>query len=221
MNYEWQFDVVWENFPFLLSGVGTTVGLAILSMLAGGVLGMAVALARISRLRILRVPAYCYTELFRTTPIVVQIMWVYWVLPILAGVTLSGFHTGLVALSLNVAAFMAEIYRAGIMSINRGQTEASLALGMTSSQMMQRIIIPQAIIRMIPPMGTMWVSLFKDTAIISAIGVTELMFQAQYLAVDTYRPVEIFTVTAVIYFVITYPQSLGVNFLYKKFRTQE
>ena len=135
MNYEWQFDVVWENFPFLLSGVGTTVGLAILSMLAGGVLGMAIALARISRLRILRVPAYCYTELFRTTPIVVQIMWVYWVLPILGGVTLSGFHTGLVALTLNVAAFMAEIYRAGIMSINRGQTEASLALGMTSSQM--------------------------------------------------------------------------------------
>jgi polar amino acid transport system permease protein len=148
-------------------------------------------------------------------------MWVYWVLPILAGVTLSGFQTGLVALSLNVAAFMAEIYRAGIMSINRGQTEASLALGMTSSQMMRRIIIPQAITRMIPPMGTMWVSLFKDTAIISAIGVTELMFQAQYLAVDTYRPVEIFTITAVIYFVITYPQSLGVNFLYKKFRTQE
>jgi len=107
------------------------------------------------------------------------------------------------------------------MSINRGQTEASLALGMTSSQMMRRIIIPQAITRMIPPMGTMWVSLFKDTAIISAIGVTELMFQAQYLAVDTYRPLEIFTVTAVIYFVITYPQSLGVNFLYKKFRTQE
>jgi polar amino acid transport system permease protein len=221
MAYKWRFDVVWDNAPLLLSGLGETVSLSFASMVAGLVLGLVVALARLSPWRLVRLVAYGYTEFFRTTPLLVQIMWVYTVLPLLTGIVLSPFYSALVALGLNVSAFMAEIYRAGIMSIGRGQREASLALGMTSTQMMSRIILPQAVTRMIPPMGTMWVSLFKDTSIASFVGVTETMYQARLLAVETYRPLEVFTAVAVIYFVITYPQSIGVNYLYKIFRTRE
>ena len=221
MPYQWHFEVVWENFPIMLSGIWLTVLLSILSMLLGAVLGMVVALARLSPWAGLRGIAYCYTELFRTTPLLVQIVWVFYVLPLLTGLTLTPFYSGLVAFGLNIAAFMAEIYRAGITSVGRGQSEASLALGMSGAQVMRRILIPQAVTRMIPPIGTMWISLFKDTSLVSAIGVTELMYQARFLAVDTYRPVEIFTVCAVIYFVITFPQSIGVNWLYHKYRTRE
>ncbi len=221
MDYKWRFDVVWDNAPILLSGVGGTVSLSVASMVAGLVLGLVVALARLSPWRPVQLVAYGYTEFFRTTPLLVQVMWFYTVLPLLTGIALSPFFSALVALGLNVAAFMAEIYRAGIMSVGRGQTEASLALGMTSTQMMSRIILPQAVTRMIPPMGTMWVSLFKDTSIASFIGMAELMYKARLLAADTYRPLEIFTAVAVIYFVITYPQSIGVNHLYKIFRTRE
>lgn len=221
MRYQWHFDVVWENFPIMLSGIWLTVLLSILSMLLGAILGMVVALARLSPWAGLRGIAYCYTELFRTTPLLVQIVWVFYVLPLVTGLTLTPFYSGLVAFGLNIAAFMAEIYRAGITSVGRGQSEASLALGMSGAQVMRRILIPQAITRMIPPIGTMWISLFKDTSLVSAIGVTELMYQARFLAVDTYRPVEIFTVCAVIYFVITFPQSIGVNWLYHKYRTRE
>ena len=221
MRYEWHFEVVWENLPIMLGGIWLTVVLAILSMLLGAILGMVVALARLSPWTFLRFIAYCYTEMFRTTPLLIQIVWVFYVLPLVTGIALSPFYTGLVAFGLNIAAFMAEIYRAGITSVGRGQSEASLALGMTGAQVMRRILIPQAITRMIPPIGSMWISLFKDTSLLAAIGVTELMYQARFLAVDTYRPVEIFTVCALIYFVITFPQSLGVNWLYHKYRTRE
>ena len=221
MQYQWHFEVVWENFPIMLSGIGLTIALSILSMLAGAILGMAIALARLSPWTWLRGLAYCYTELFRTTPLLVQIVWVFYVLPLLTGIAFSPFYSGLVSFGLNIAAFMAEIYRAGITSVGRGQSEASLALGMTNAQVMRRILVPQAVTRMIPPIGTMWISLFKDTSLVSAIGVTELMYQARFLAVDTYRPVEIFTICALIYFVITFPQSIGVNWLYHKYRTRE
>ena len=229
MRYEWHFEVVWENLPIMLSGIWLTVWMAVLCMILGSILGMVVAIGRLSPWSWLRFIAYCYTELFRTTPLLVQIIWIFYVLPLVTqamfpgtdGIILTPFYSGLVAFGLNISAFMAEIYRAGITSIGRGQSEASLALGMTGAQVMRRILIPQAITRMIPPIGTMWISLFKDTSLLASIGVTELMYQARFLAVDTYRPVEIFTVCAVIYFIITFPQSIGVNYLYHKYRTQE
>lgn len=198
-----------------------TLVTTVLCMVGSLLLGVFVALARLTPWRALRVPAYLYTELFRTTPLLVQIVWVLYVLPLLTGIVLTPFFSGLLAMSLNVGAFMAEIFRAGILSISQGQREAALALGMTMRQAMRRIILPQAVTRVTPPLASMWVSLFKDTAILSAIGVTELMFRARVIAVETYRPLEVFTVIALVYFVITYPQSLGANALYRRFRTQE
>lgn len=221
MPYTWRFDVVQANLPFILQGLGTTVATTVLCMIGSLLLGLFVALARLSPWRIVNLPAYAYTELFRTTPLLVQIVWILYVLPLMTGIILTPFYSGLVALSLNVGAFTAEIFRAGVLSVSRGQTDAGLTLGMTRFQTMHRIIFPQAVTRMIPPMASIWVSLFKDTSVLSAIGVTELMFQARVVAVETYRPLEIFTVVACVYFVITYPQSIGVNYLYRRFRTQE
>jgi polar amino acid transport system permease protein len=221
MTYTWRFDVVLAELPLLLGGLWLTVALTALSMLVGIVIGLLAAVARASRWPIVGWPAYAYTEAFRTTPILVQIVWVFWVLPLVGGVTLSPFAAGLVALSLNVGAFVAETCRAGLLSIAPGQREAALALGMTGIQALRRVLLPQAVRRVIPPLATVWVSLFKDTSIVSAIGVTELMYQARTLATETYRPLEVFTIVALLYFVITYPQSLGVNRLYNRLRTQE
>jgi len=220
-RYTWRFDVVLENLPLLLTGLWLTCTLTVLCMLLGLGVGLVVAFGRLSRWRLVRAVAFAYTELFRTTPLLVQIVWVFYVLPIVSGITLSPFFSGLLALGFNVGAFMAEIYRAGILSVNPGQTAAGLAIGMTRAQTMRRVVLPQAVTRVIPPMATMWVSLFKDTSILSAIGVIELMFRAREIATDTYRPLEIFTVVAVLYFVLTYPQSLAVNALYRRFRMQE
>ena len=220
-RYVWRFDVVLENLPHLLSGVWLTCVLTLLCMLLGLVLGLAVAMGRLSRWRPIRAAAFAYTEVFRTTPLLVQIVWVFYVLPIVTGITLSAFFSGLVALGFNVGAFMAEIYRAGILSVSPGQSAAGLALGMTRGQVMRRVVLPQAVTRVIPPMATTWVALFKDTSVLSAIGVVELMFRAREIATDTFRPLEIFTVVSVIYFLLTYPQSIAVNALYRRFRTQE
>jgi polar amino acid transport system permease protein len=221
MPYTWRFDVVLTNLPILLQGLGMTCLLTVLAMAIGLVVGLLIALMRLARWRVVSLPAYAFTELFRTTPLLVQVVWVFTVLPLTTGITLSPFFSGLLALGLNVAAFMAEIYRTGIVSVGHGQRHGALALGMTRSQAMRRIILPQAVMRMVPPMAAMWVALFKDTSILATIGVVELMYQARYLASDTFRPLEIFTVVALIYFALTYPQSLGVNRLYERFRVRE
>ena len=160
-RYTWRFDVVLENLPHLLQGLWLTCALTLCSMLVGLVVGLLAASARLSRWRALSAAAYGYTEVFRTTPLLVQIAWVFYVLPIMTGIALSPFFSGLVALGLNVGAFMSEIYRAGILSLSPGQTAAGLALGMTRLQLMRRVLLPQAVTRMIPPVASTWVSLFK------------------------------------------------------------
>jgi polar amino acid transport system permease protein len=221
MNYQWRFDVAFDNLPTLLSGLGLTCLLTVLAMAIGVTSGLILALMRLAPLRVLRWPAYAFTEVFRTTPLLVQVVWVFSVLPLTVGITLSPFFSGLVALGLNVAAFMSEIFRAGITSIAQGQFHAGFALGMTRMQCMRRIILPQAAMRTVPPMAGMWVALFKDTSILAAIGVAEMMTQARVIAADTYRPLEVYTLVAVVYFLLTFPQSLGVNYLFARFRTRE
>jgi polar amino acid transport system permease protein len=217
-HYTWHFEAVWENLALLLQGLWNTCLLAPLAMAVGLVVGLGIALLRLSGVWGLPTIAAGFTELFRTTPLLVQVIWVYTVLPLLTGIALSPFVSGLAALGLNVAAFMAEIYRTGITSINPSQTQSALALGMTRAQAMRRIILPQAVRRMIPPMTAMWVALFKDTSILATIGVVELMYQARVVASDTFRPLEVFTTVGIIYFLLTYPQALLVNWIYDRLR---
>lgn len=220
MSYKWHWEVLWQALPTLLQGIEITIWASLVAMAAALVLGLVVALVRILG-GPLRPLAYAYTEFFRNSPQLMLVIWVFYVLPLVTGLALSPLTSGIVALSLNLAAFTAEIYRAGITSISAGQTHAALALGMTRAQVYRRILLPQAFARIIPPLGSIWVSLFKDTSLLSVIGVAELMYQGRIVATDTYRPLEIFTGVAVIYYLLAYPQSLGVNYLFQRFRVQE
>ena len=220
MGYDWHFDVVAEELDFLLGGLGLTVGLSVLSMAASLILGLLVSFARLSPWRPLRAISSVYTDFLRGTPLLVQLLWIYYSLPILTGVTFSPFTSAAIALTLNLSAFVSEVYRAGIQSIGRGQREAALALGMSSWQAMRRIILPQSIRRVLPPLGSIWVSLFKDTALVSVIAVPELMYRGKVLSIETYRPLEIYTAVAIIYFLVTYPQARGVDWLFNRVRVR-
>ena len=220
MGYDWHFDVVAEEFDFLLGGLGLTVGLSVLSMAASLILGLLVSFARLSPWRLLRAVSSVYTDFLRGTPLLVQLLWIYYSLPILTGVTFSPFTSAAIALTLNLSAFVSEVYRAGIQSIGRGQREAALALGMSGWQAMRRIILPQSIRRVLPPLGSIWVSLFKDTALVSVIAVPELMYRGKVLSIETYRPLEIYTAVAIIYFLVTYPQARGVDWLFNRARVR-
>lgn len=221
MAYEWHFDVLLRNWQAFAHGIGITLLVCIVSMAGALVGGLAVALGRLSSVRAVRVTAYCYTELFRTTPFLVQLLWIFYALPRMGGPALSPFSAGAIALVLNLSAFLGEVYRAGLMAIPKGLVEAGYALGFTKANVRWRVTLPIAFRQTLPLTIAQWITLFKDTSILSIIGVAELMYQARVVAVDTYRPLEIFTGVAVIYFVLTYPQSLGLNYLYEKFRPKD
>ena len=178
MSYQWDWTALWDNLPLLLNGIFLTVIASSASMAASLIIALPIAFARMSG-RWLGFVAQLYIELFRNLPLLVLVLWVFTVLPLLTGLTLSPLLSGIVALTANLSAFIAEIYRAGITSITSGQSHAALALGMTRTQVMKRIVLPQAIMRVLPALGSMWVSLFKDTSILSIIGVGELMYQGR------------------------------------------
>jgi polar amino acid transport system permease protein len=161
--------------------------------------------------------ASLYVDFFRATPVLAQLIWIYYALPILTGKSLTAFVAGSIGLSLYAGSFLAEIFRAGILSVERGQSEAALALGMSRAQAMRRVILPQATVRMLPPIGSSLITLVKDSALLSIIAVPELMRQSEALASLTFRRMEVLTVVSVIYFGLTYPLSRGVNYLHRRF----
>lgn len=194
-----------------------TVIVTVTSMFFGMMLGLLVALLRMSQFRFLQFLTGLYIDLLRSTPLLVQLIWVFYALPILIGYALEPFVAGVLTLSLNVSAYLAEIYRAGILSIPLGQRHAGLALGMTGLQVLRRVLLPQAVTRMLPPIGSQFITLFKESALVSLINLQDLMWQAQSLAAFTMRSIEVLTAAAVIYILLTFPQALVVNYLHKKY----
>jgi len=220
MSYEWRFDAVWPHLPTLLGGLGYTVSLAVAGFILSASFAFLVVLARISPRRLLRWPALAYLNFFRGTPFIVQLLWLYYTLPIMTGIALSSVTTALIGITLNLGAFIAETYRAGITSIEKGQREAAEALGMTQWECLTRIILPQAIRRVIPPLANYWVTIFKDTSLFSLIAVAELTYEARRVALDTYRPLETYTILALVYFAVTYPQARLVDWLFDRYRVR-
>ena len=220
MSYDWHFDVVWESLPFLLEGLWVTVLIVVACMGISLILGLVLALARISSYAWLRLISAVYIDFFRGVPLLVLVFWAFFTVPIATGTPLPAIPTGIIAMSINLTAFVAEIYRAGIQSVTFGQRHAALSLGMTQRQALQRVILPQAVRHVVPPVASAWVSLFKDTALLSVIIVPELMYQARILAVQTYRPLEIYTVIALLYFVITWPQARVADWIYERMRVR-
>lgn len=203
-----QFQRIVEYMPDLINGVWMTLWLSVLSVSLGTVVGLVLALARLSGQRLLNWPAYAYIEFFRTTPPLVQIVWLYYGLPMMTGHDLGAFGAAAVALGLNIAAFFAEIFRAGIAGIDRTQWQAARVLGLGRLDTLRFVILPQALRNVLPPTGTTVIYLIKGTALASAIGTPELLRVGQLIANETFRPVETLTIVAVAYFVLTYPIAL-------------
>jgi polar amino acid transport system permease protein len=202
VNYTFKFDVVWDNVGFLLWGVEMTALVTAAALTSGSVVGLLVALARMSRRRWLRGPAIAYIEVFRNTPALIQLMWVYYCLPILTGIDMSAVASATLALAVNGAAYIAEIIRGGIQGVDRGQVEAGRAVGLSHAQTLRKIILPQAFRRMIPPFVNESVSILKFSSLVSVLGVADLTYQATVLSTTTFRPIEIFTFIAVVYFAL-------------------
>jgi polar amino acid transport system permease protein len=208
---------VLQYWPFLLSGILLTLQVSLIAMVCGLIIGVVVALVRIARVPVASGIATLYVDFFRATPVLAQLIWIYYALPIITGKSLTAFVAGSIGMSLYAGSFLSEIFRAGIVSVERGQTEAALALGMSKSQAMRRVIMPQAVTRMLPPIGSSLITLVKDSALLSVISVPELMRQSETLASLTFRRMEVLTVAAFIYFAMTYPLSRGVDYLHRRF----
>lgn len=202
MTYTFKFDVVWRNLGFLLSGIELTLLVTIAALGSGLIVGLIVALARMSKRLWLQYPAIAYVEIFRNTPALIQLMWIYYCLPILTGWEMSAAVSATLALAVNGAAYIAEIIRGGIQGVDRGQIEAARTLGMSHTQTLRKIVLPQAFRRMIPPFVNESVSILKFSSLVSVLGVADLTYQAQVLSTTTFRPIEIFTFIAVVYFVL-------------------
>jgi polar amino acid transport system permease protein len=208
MGYEPDFGTILRDWDLLARGVWLTLALWAIAYGLGLGGGLVLGLARVSGRRALDWPATAWIELFRNTPVLVQLVWFYYAFPVLTGVQMSGFAAAALGLTLNTSAYAAEIFRGGIASIGRGQWEAGRALGMTRASLMRRIVLPQAVRRMLPAFTNRAIELGKVTSIASVIAVHELMYEARLLSANSFRPFEVFTVVAVLYFVAIYPVTL-------------
>ena len=177
----------------------------------GLLLGLAVGIGRLSALWIVNAPLIAFVEAFRCTPLLVQMVWFYYALPKLTGIELSKWTTAALVLSFYTAAFYAEIFRGGIVSIERGQWDAARAIGLSGWQVMRLVILPQAIRRMVPPFMNQSITQLKNTSLVSVITVPDLLYQGELITADTYRPMQVYTVIALIYFAILLPMTLAVQ----------
>jgi His/Glu/Gln/Arg/opine family amino acid ABC transporter permease subunit len=219
MTYDW--SVIWQYRDALVEGVIITVLLTVVTMAIAVPGGIAIMLVRQSRFRTLRAIGTAFVEFFRNLPLILLVYWTFYVLPILVEIELSDFATAIVALTLAISAYNAETFRAGVNSIRKGQTDAALALGMSRWQVMRKVILPQAVRRVLPVLASTWVSLFKDTSLVSVIAVGELAYTSMQIRAQTFRVLEMLTAMAVIYWCLGYPQAKLVDWIHRKFRVSE
>ncbi|MGE5404688.1 MAG: amino acid ABC transporter permease [Candidatus Saccharibacteria bacterium] len=205
-------EILGDWSPVLLTGALITVEVTIGSVLLGLLIGLFIGILRISRFKLISYPALAYIEFFRGTPLLAQIYLIYFgIAPMVAGHSVNPLITGIIICGLNSGAYIAEIVRGGIDAIDKGQMEAAKSLGMSYNQSMLHIILPQAFKVMIPPLINEFVAMLKDTALVSVIGVEELMRKGQLAVAATYEPFVIFTVVALLYLAMTLPITrLGV-----------
>ncbi|MDQ3943199.1 MAG: amino acid ABC transporter permease [Actinomycetota bacterium] len=214
-SYYLDFGLVFDNMDSLLRAVLVTISLAFLAEFFGIVLGLGLALLKISRSRLLSAPAQLYIDVFRGTPLLVQITIIYFTTASVGLRFTSLFFAGLVALSLNAAAYVAEIFRSGIQSIDRGQMEAGRASGLSYAKTMRYIIVPQAFRRVIPPLTNEFVMLIKDTSLVSVIGLAELLRAARVLQSETFNGTPLIA-AALIYLAICLPLIYLTNALERR-----
>ncbi|MBP2290698.1 amino acid ABC transporter permease [Azospirillum rugosum] len=219
MTLDW--NVVWQYRGDLAYGVLLTIALTVATMAIAVPGGIAVMLMRQSHVRAVSFLGTVFVEFFRNVPLILLVYWAFYVLPILTDIQFSAFATGLVAMCLNVSAYNAETFRAGVNSIRKGQLEAAMAMGMSRSQAMRKVVLPQAIRRILPVLASTWVSLFKDTSLVSVIAVGELAHTALQIRSQTFRVLEMLTAMAAIYWLLGYPQAKLVDWIHRKYGVTE
>lgn len=213
--YEFFFVLAPKYLPRLLEGAIVTIQLSVISMAIAVVLGLLIALGRMGRSRPLRILLNSYVEVFRDIPLIVQLLVIYFTLPSL-GLSLPAFWAGVVGLSLNLAAYLSEVFRASIMSVDPGQREAGISIGMSHATTYRRIVLPQAFRIALPTMGGYFISLLKDCSLVSFIAVNELLRQGSMIIASTFKSMEIYLLVAAIYFVMSFVASRLVGLLERR-----
>ena len=222
-NYEWGWYVLdptteqgATNIAFLVAGFKDTLTISLLSMLLAMLIGLFVALPALSDNKALRALNRIYVEVIRSIPVLVLLLWVYYGLPTLMDISLNHFWAGVIALTIAESAFMAEVFRGGIQSISQGQHEAAESLGLNYWQKMRLVILPQALRRILPPLGNQFVYILKMSSLVSVIGLSDLTRRANELVVNEYLPLEIYTFLVLEYLVLILVVSQCVRFIEKK-----
>ena len=210
-GYAWDFSFLWAYRWLILAGLGVTIAYTIGTILLGLVIGLVTGLLRLSRNPMITAPAVAYVEIFRCTPLLVQIVWFYYAFPVVLGIDIPAHVAAVLVLSLYTGAFYAEIIRGGVNSIERGQWDAARAIGMRRRQVMRYVILPQAVKRMIPPFMNQSIIQLKNTSLVSTIAVADLLYQGTIITAATYRPLEVYTMIAVIYFLVLFPLTLAAQ----------
>lgn len=199
------FSIVFSYWHVLLKGLGLTLVITLSCALIGSLAGFLVSLLRNSSFRILKWPTTLYVEFFRGTPLLIQLFWVFFCFPVVFGLNIPPFVSVMISLTLYMAAITSETFRGALKSIASEQHDACTALGLTSRVKVLYVIFPQALLRAIPPLLSNVVSLFKESALISSVGIADLMFIGQNISNSTARPVEFLSAVAVIYFLVAFP----------------
>jgi len=211
--YAWDFTFLWHYRVLILFGLGITIAYTIATIAIGMVIGLVTGLLRLSTNKFITLPLTAYVEVFRCTPLLVQIIWFYYALPVVIGIDIPGVVAAGMVLSLYTGAFYAEIVRGGVNSIERGQWDAARAIGLRHIQMMRLVILPQAFRRMIPPFMNQSIIQLKNTSLVSTIAVADLLYEGQMITAATYRPLEVYTMVAVLYFVVLFPLTLAAQWV--------
>ena len=210
-----------SNLKFLIDGLGYTIALSICAIVISIVIGLLIALPGLAKGRAPRTMNRVYVECFRAIPILVLLLWVYYGLPVVLDIGITAFWAGVVALAISDSAFEAEIFRGGIQSISKGQIEAADSIGLSYYDKMRYVILPQAIRRILPPLGNQLVYMLKMSSLVSVIGLSELTRRANELVVTEYRPLEIYTILVLEYLILILIVSAGVRWLERKMRADE
>ena len=203
--YHWDFSMAWTYRALLLSGLAYTLAFTLVCVVLGLLIGLLTGLGRLAHNPLIALPLRAYVELFRCTPVLVQLVWFYYALPVLTGIQISALAAATLCLSLYGGAFYSEIIRGGIIASDAGQIEAARALGMRRGQVMRRIVLPQAARRMVPPLISQSIMQLKNTSLLSVLAVPDLLYQGQVIAHETYRPLEMYTLVAAAYFAVLLP----------------
>ncbi len=218
MSIPFDLSLIFDSLPLLGIGALVTIEITAVSVFLGTCIGLMVGIAELARYPWIRIPAKIYVDFIRGTPLLVQIFIIYFALPIILGTRIEPFVAAVAACSINSGAYVAEIFRAGIQSIDKGQMEAGRSLGMSWTQTMRYIVIPQAFRRTIPQLGNEFIAMLKDSSLVSVIGFEELTRKGQLVIASTYGSLEIWTAVAIIYLIMTLSITRFVAFLEKRFK---